>query len=178
MNKMKKGIILYQSKYGATEKYAKWLQEKTGFARMETKKASLSDVLPYDTIILGGGLYAGFISGLNFLKKHYGKLKDKKVLVFAVDATPYDEKYIATCKDAQMKDELASLPLYYCRGAWDDSKMKPFHRFIINMGRKMMQKQKDPSMASMAEGLMGSAGQAADWTDEQYLAPILAELEK
>ena len=25
------GIILYQSKYGATKKYAQWLSEKTGF---------------------------------------------------------------------------------------------------------------------------------------------------
>jgi menaquinone-dependent protoporphyrinogen IX oxidase len=175
---MKNGIILYKSSYGSTKKYALWLQEKTGFALMETRKAGLSDVLPYDTVILGGGLYAGFIAGLGFLKKHYSKLQGKKVLVFAVGATPYDEAYIATCKDAQMKDELAALPLFFCRGAWDDSKTKPFHRFLINMGKKMMQKQKDPAMASMTEGLMGSAGQAADWTDESYLAPILAELEK
>ena len=175
---MKNGIILYKSSYGATKKYALWLQEKTGFALMETKKAKLSDVQGYDTVILGGGVYAGFIAGLGFLKKHYGKLQGKKVLVFAVGATPYDEKYIASCKDAQLKDELAALPLFYCRGAWDDSRMKPFHRFIINMGRKMMQKQKDPAKESMAEGLMGAAGQKADWTDEQYLLPILAELEK
>ncbi len=175
---MKNGIILYKSSYGSTKKYALWLQEKTGFALMETKKATLKDVQSCDTIILGGGLYAGFIAGLNFLKKHYSKLQDKKVLVFAVGATEYDEKYIATLQDAQLKDELAALPLFYCRGAWDDSNMKPFHRFLINMGKKMMQKQKDPAMESMAEGLMGSAGQKADWTDEKYLAPILAELEK
>ena len=175
---MKKGIILYKSSYGATKKYALWLQEKTGFALMETKKAKLADVLPYDTVVLGGGLYAGFIAGLSFLKKHYGKLQGKKVLVFAVGATPYDEKYIASCKEAQLKDELAALPLFYCRGAWDDSKMKPFHRFLINMGKKMMQKQKDPAKESMAEGLMGSGGQAADWTDESYLSPILEALEK
>ena len=28
---MKKGIILYQSKYGATKKYAEWLQESTQY---------------------------------------------------------------------------------------------------------------------------------------------------
>lgn len=35
---MAKGIILYQSKYGATKKYAEWLQESTQFDCMETKK--------------------------------------------------------------------------------------------------------------------------------------------
>ena len=28
---MGKGIILYQSKYGATKEYAEWLQDKTGY---------------------------------------------------------------------------------------------------------------------------------------------------
>ena len=36
---MGRGIILYQSKYGATEKYAKWLQEQTSYDIAETKKA-------------------------------------------------------------------------------------------------------------------------------------------
>ena len=38
------GIILYQSKYGASPKYAQWLSEKTGFPCVETKRAKISDV--------------------------------------------------------------------------------------------------------------------------------------
>lgn len=49
------GIILYQSKYGATKKYAQWLSEKTVFPCVETKQARISDVREYDTILLGGG---------------------------------------------------------------------------------------------------------------------------
>ena len=48
-----KGIILYQSKYGATKKYADWLVEATGYDCMETKKANLSSVQNYDVIVLG-----------------------------------------------------------------------------------------------------------------------------
>ena len=33
------GIILYQSKYGATKKYTDWISEETGFSFVETKKA-------------------------------------------------------------------------------------------------------------------------------------------
>jgi hypothetical protein len=33
-----KGIILYQSKSGATKRYADWLIEKTGFDRDETNR--------------------------------------------------------------------------------------------------------------------------------------------
>ncbi len=38
---MNNGIILYQSKYGATKKYADWLKEATGFDCIETKKADI-----------------------------------------------------------------------------------------------------------------------------------------
>lgn len=173
MNKMKKGIILYQSKYGATEKYAKWLQEKTGFALMETKKASLADVQGYDTIILGGGVYAGGIAGLNFLKKHMEKLTGKQVLVFAVGASPYDEKFIAQCKDMHFKDELKNLPLFYCRGTWDMDKMTFLHKTLCGMLKKAVARQ-DPATFEPWQTALFAAGDAAcDWTDESYLFPIV-----
>lgn len=31
IERMKKGIILYKSKYGSTKKYAEWLAEECGF---------------------------------------------------------------------------------------------------------------------------------------------------
>ena len=44
---MGRGIILYQSKYGATEKYAKWLQEQTSYDIAETKKARAETAAGY-----------------------------------------------------------------------------------------------------------------------------------
>lgn len=55
---MSRGIILYQSKYGATKKYV------------------------------------DCIAGLQFLKKNIGQLTGKQIAVFAVGASPYEEKAI------------------------------------------------------------------------------------
>ena len=44
------GVVLYQSKYGATKKYAEWISEKTGFPVIETKKAKIGDIKKYDNI--------------------------------------------------------------------------------------------------------------------------------
>ena len=65
-----KGIILYKSKYGATKKYADWIAEETGFKSSEITKVKVSDLMPYDVIVIGGGIYASGIAGLDFLKKH------------------------------------------------------------------------------------------------------------
>ena len=75
------GIILYQSKYGATKKYADWISEETGFSCVETKKAVIEDIVKYDTIILGGGIYASGIAGLSFLKKNIKQLSDNRILL-------------------------------------------------------------------------------------------------
>ena len=50
------GVILYQSKYGATKRYAEWLSEETGFQCIETKKADINEIIAYDVILLGGGI--------------------------------------------------------------------------------------------------------------------------
>ena len=75
------GIILYQSKYGATKKYADWISEETGFKCVETKSTNIKEVEEYDNIILGGGIYAMGIAGLSFLKKNIEKLSGKNIIV-------------------------------------------------------------------------------------------------
>lgn len=39
-------------------------------------------------------MYASGIAGLQFLKKNINQLANKKIAVFAVGASPYDEKAI------------------------------------------------------------------------------------
>lgn len=51
---MKRGIILYKSKYGATKRYASWLVEETKFDCIEIKYANVKDLQQYDRIILCG----------------------------------------------------------------------------------------------------------------------------
>lgn len=113
------GVILYQSKYGATKKYANWLSKETRFPCMETKTADIHEIAKYDMIILGGGLYASGIAGLSFLKKNISKLTSKKILVFCCGASPYDENALQQIRKHNLKDNFADIPLFYCRGAWD-----------------------------------------------------------
>lgn len=173
---MNKGIILYQSKYGATKKYANWLQEETDYDCVETKSVNLNRLSEYDTIILGGGVYASGIAGLSFLKKNIGRLSDKKIVVFCVGASPYDEDAITQIRTLHFKDELSNVPLYYCRGAWDEDAMTFRDRTLCKMLQKAVAK-KDPSTYEPWEkALMCSVGKKCDWTDKKYLQPLISSL--
>ena len=83
---MEKGIIIWQSKYGATEKYVNWLKEETGFDTVRTAGAKADAVKEYDTLSCCGGIYASGIAGLSFLRKNYRALRDKKIAVFCAGA--------------------------------------------------------------------------------------------
>lgn len=175
---MSRGIILYQSKYGATKKYADWLVEETGYDCIETKDAKVANLQNYDVIILGGGVYASGIAGLQFIKKNIGRLGNKKIVVFAVGASPYDEKAIMQIRKMHFKDELRNILLFYCRGAWDEEKMKFTDRTLCKMLQKVVAKQNPDEYEPWQKALMCAAGQKCDWTDKAYLEALLKYIEK
>ena len=175
---MSRGIIMYQSKYGATKKYADWLVEETGYDCIETKDAKVANLQNYDVVILGGGVYASGIAGLQFIKKNIGRLGNKKIVVFAVGASPYDEKAIMQIRKMHFKDELRNIPLFYCRGAWDEEKMKFTDRTLCKMLQKVVAKQNPDEYEPWQKALMCAAGQKCDWTDKAYLEALLKYIEK
>lgn len=172
-----KGIILYQSKYGATKKYAEWLSEETGFECVETKKADIKEISQYDTIILGGGIYASGIAGLSFLKKNINKLAGKKIAVFFCCASPYDENAFQQVKEHNLKDKLSDIPLFYCRGAWNMEAMSFKDRTLCNLLKKATAK-KDPSEYEVWEKAIMEAGDKCDWTDKKYIEPIVEYIKR
>lgn len=173
-----KGIILYKSKYGATKKYADWLSEETGFENKEIGQVKVSDIEEYETIVIGGGIYASGIAGLDFLNKNIEVLDNKKIIVFCDGASPYEERAFDEIRNRNMKDKLKDIPLFYCRGSWDMDAMTFVDRNLCKMLRKAVAK-KDPSEYEVWEAALMAAGEEkCDWTDKEYLKPIIEEIYK
>lgn len=170
---MASGVILYQSKYGATKRYADWLTEETGFACMETSQAKIERIRAYDTILLGGGIYASGIAGLSFLKRNIQRLAGKRIAVFCVGASPYDENAFQEICRHNLKDSLGDIPCFYCRGAWDEEKMSFKDRTLCKMLQKAIAKQDPSTYEPWMAALMCAAGQKCDWTDRESLRPLL-----
>lgn len=175
---MAKGIIIYQSKYGSTKKYAQWLKEETGFDVIEAKKAKADTMNGYDTVVLCGAVYASGIAGISYLRKNKNALSGKRTAVFCVGASPYDDKALEEIKNHNLKDDLKDLPLFYGRGAWDEEAMTFTDRTMCRMLQKSVRK-KDPSeYEPWMTALMCAVGQKCDWTDKKYLEPLLDYIEQ
>lgn len=170
---MKQGIILYRSKYGATKKYADWICEATGFDTIEAVKADIRQMEQYETIVLCGGIYASGIAGISFFRKNYSRLKTKKIAIFCVGASPYDETAFEEVKAHNLKDDLKNIPVFYGRGAWDQENMKFADRMLCKMLQKAVAKKDPKDYEPWERALISTDGKVCDWTDKKYLEPLL-----
>ena len=170
---MEKGIILYRSKYGATAKYAEWLAEETCFDIMQTKEASVEKLRRYDTIVLGGGIYASGIAGIGFLRKHLKQLQGKRLAVFCVGASPYEKKAFEELYAHKFKDGMKGIPCFYCRGAWNEAGMSLPDRTLCHLLMKSVEKKDRETLEPWERALADAAGKSCDWTERKYLEPLL-----
>lgn len=81
-----KTLVIYSSKYGATEKCATILKDKLGeectLANIELESHPALDL--YDTVVIGSSIYAGKMRSeiISFIKNNEEKLKEKNIGVF------------------------------------------------------------------------------------------------
>ncbi len=170
---MKKIAVVYQSKYGATRRYARWLSEALSCDLLEAKKTSPEALCSYDLVLYGGGLYATGVAGLPLLRKARARRPELSAAVFAVGASPSEEKAVEAVRSHNMTGPLEGLPFFYLRGSFDEEAMNLGDRFLIRMLRKSLSK-KDPSQYEIWERALAEAGEGpSDWTAKENLTPIL-----
>ena len=73
---MAKIVVMYYSKYGSTKRYAEWIASEINGDIYSIKKVNQNILENYDIIILGSGLYAGKIEGINIFINNYGIIKN------------------------------------------------------------------------------------------------------
>ena len=165
-----KTIVAYKSKTGYTKKYAEWLAKELKCDIKEN--ATLSDIIDYDAIICGGGLYAGSVRGFKLITKNYDKLKDKKLVVFAVGSSPGHQHEIEKVWAKILTDEQkGNIKAFYLRGGFDYSKLSVGDKLLMSMLKKMLKKQENPDEDT--KGLLDAYDNPVDFTDKDNIMPII-----
>ena len=169
---MKKVAVVYTSKYGSAEKYAKWICEETDGTAFEASKCKAKDLEEFDTVIYGGGVHAGGIEGIDFLKKNIGKLEGKKILVYAVGLTMQDPDNQAQCIEINLVKKLEGLPCYFFDGAYDPAKVKGIDKQLMKVVHHMAKsKAEDPKTSVLIKAIE----EGADFTDRNQIREIVIE---
>lgn len=175
MSKNEKTVVVYRSKTGFTKNYATWLAEHLDCTLLEGSKATANDLLSYDTIIYGAGLYAVGISGIKLITGNYEQLKGKRLIVFAVGASPMKKSIPEELMKANIPPEQQqNIELFYLRGGFDYSRLSPFYKFLMFLKKLQLRKIKNPD--SDAKGMLASYEHPLDFTSIKNLEPIINSL--
>ena len=166
---MTKILIAYRSKYGATRRYAEMMAARTGADLRENNGLSAEDFAAYDTVLFFCAIYASGAAGMKTLKNFRSQLAGKRVAVFCVGASPYDENALAELK---VRNGLADVPLFYGRGAWNEQQMHFADRTLCKLLQCSLTRQDPSTFAPWQKALLEAQGQVCDWVDAQYLVPL------
>lgn len=173
--------VIYKSHYGFTETYAQWLAEDLGADLLQADRVKPADLQQYQTIVYGGGLYAGGVNGIALLTKNYACIKDKALYLFTVGAAdvtdPVNIKNIRSAVQQKLPPALwEKLHIYHLRGGMCYSKMSFMHRTMMNMMVKMLRKKPENELRAEDKIMLGTYGQDIDFTDHAAIVPLVADI--
>lgn len=165
-----KCIVTYSSKYGSTQKYAKWIGEALS-CEVKDIKSVRSDMLQnYDVIIHGGSLYAGGVSGMKELVKLYPAINDKKLILFTCGlADPTSSQNVIHIENgvakAVPKDMYDNMKQFHFRGGIDYSRLSPVHRAMMWMLCQTMKKKGYDHLSDDDKLMLDTYGKQIDFSD-------------
>ena len=171
---MKKVAVVYKSKYGSTEKYAKWIAEDTCADIFKVSEIKADRLKEYDTIVYCGGLYAGGMLGFSFIKNNYNKFCSKKLIVVAVGATLKKDEAIEEVKNKNITDEMKDkVQFFLLRGGLNYKKMNAIDRLLMFMLIKSVKSKKTEDLDDDIKGMIATYGKVVDFTNKNAITPII-----
>lgn len=168
---MSRCIVIYSSKTGFSQRYAQWLAEELNCRAVPFQKRSTIRWEDYDAVILTGGLYAGQMAGLPWLKKQLPALSGKRAAAVAVGCAPMETPSLPESMEKLFGDT-PQIQGFYCQGGLDYERMGAVHRAMMAALRAMLKRQ--GNQQEMLEGISHSF----DGAKREYLAPVIQWAER
>lgn len=169
-------IVLYKSLYGSTKQYAEWIAEELSCEVKKVKEVRADDLLKYDTIILGGGLYAETIAGVSLITRNFEKLRSKKLIVFSTGITPVDRRdyydKLVVEKNFKDKEMLSKIKVFNFMGKMILDELSIPHRTAIKGLKKLMAGKKNPT--ELERMLIELCEVDGDFTDRSAISDLVA----
>lgn len=170
--------VIYQSKYGFTETYAKWISSALSCDLFQKKTVAIDTLSQYDTIILGGGLYAGGVNGIDLFAKNFKDLQQKNLVLFTCGlADPADQQNINHIR-LELKKQFSprmeeKIKVFHLRGGIDYKRLSILHKAMMGMLYQSMKRKNYNTLRPEDKEMLATYGKAVDFTDKSAILPII-----
>lgn len=177
---MGKTVVVYESKYGSTKKYAQCLAQEIKCDLFERSEIGINQLTDYENIVYGGGLYASGIAGISLITKNYEKIKDKNIMVFTVGlASTHDKEIFVPIIEKNFSKEMSdNIKFFHLRGRMDYSKLSFMHKTMMKMLKATIDKKKPEELTGEDKEFLATYGEKIDFTDRTTLQPLILHINK
>ncbi len=160
-------VILYDSKYGATKRYALWIAKRTGGHIAEIAAFDISLLGTYDTVLVGSPVYFGKLRSRRFVRSNWSILKDKKIAVFGVTGIPPDDSRQSDIVRRSFPRRIRNSVIYYpLRGAFNYSGLTFWDKIIMSGPRVRLQVRWWMTRDTRVKEMLNRFSTPIDWTNE------------
>lgn len=171
-------LVVYDSQYGFTEKYARWIGEECQCSCIQRKDVKPEQLQKYEKILYGGGLYAGGVSGLKWFAKQLPALTGKQIAIFTCGlADPSDPENTAHIRQEMAKilpgQQMNSLSIFHLRGGIDYGRLSFVHKCMLEMMYRIMKKKNAESQKEENQAFLETYGKAVDYTNQAAIQPLV-----
>ncbi|ABX41379.1 flavodoxin domain-containing protein [Lachnoclostridium phytofermentans] len=167
-------LVIYKSKTGFTEKYAKWISDELDCPAVSYEDLKTVNISEYDIIIFGSRIHAGRVDGLSKFKKQLEENDNKKLVVFATGATPAAAKdeIENIWKTTFPTEEQLKTPHFYMQAGLSYEKMGVGDCFIMKALAKFLSEKN--SKNSVENGCEQAIRNSYDISSKEYIDPLIS----
>ena len=168
---MKSIAVIYKSKYGSTKQYAEWIADELNASLFEAANIKPAQLLNYDVVIYGGGLYASGINGVKLVTKNPCKL----LAVFTVGAAdPKTTDYTNILKKNFSPELLSKTKIFHLQGGIDYKKLEFNHKIMMAIAKKFRVDNKPQKQHSDEDRIfLETYGKSFDFTEKSTIKPLI-----
>lgn len=164
-------LVAYRSISGFTKKYATWIAEELEADIRDVRQLNVAELDKYHLIIFGGSLHATGINGVKIIKENLPKLSDKKIIVFAVGASPPRENVFEEVKNRNFSiEEQKKIAFFYLRGGFNYSKLNFTNKLLMLILKVRLRMKKDKT--SDEKGMLTAYANPIDCTKKENIKQI------
>ena len=173
--KLRKSVVVYKSTYGSTKIYANWIAKELGADIYDVKEIKVSNLLEYDNIIFGGGLYASGINGASIISKNFEFIKHKNIIIFTVGlAATEDKEIFKPIVEKNFTVEMREkIKFFHLRGGMDYKKLGIIHKRMMAMVKFMVTKKKPEELTEDDKLMIRTYGDKVDFVDVNTTKSII-----
>jgi len=171
---MLRSVVVYRSISGFTRKYAEWIAQDLKADIFDVRDVNLEKLSGYDLIIFGGSVHIVGINGIKIIKENLQGLSDKRIVIFAVGASPPRESTLNEIRDSNFSQEQQrNLTFYYLRGGFDFNKLDFTNKILMTFLKAKLKLKRERNRSPDEIGMLAAYSKPMDWTKKEKIKGIV-----